>query len=66
MTLKEFQDKIKGKYEVSKITTNISYVIKLGSSGCVTIQYTNNELKNIIIDGKEKEELEKLLKTLDK
>lgn len=62
MTLKDFEEKIKGKYEVSKITTNISYVIKLGSSGCVTLQYCNNEFKKFIVDGKEKEKIEKLLK----
>lgn len=61
MTLKEFEEKIKGKYEVTKMNTNTSYVFKLGSKGCVTLQYLNNDFKKLIIDGKEKEEIEKIL-----
>ena len=61
MTLKEFQDKIKGKYEVTKMHTTTCYVFKLGSKGCVTLQYSNDDFKKLIVDGKEKEEIEKLL-----
>lgn len=61
MTLKDFENKIKGKYDVSKVTVTTNYVMKLGSKGCVTLQYCNNEFKKLIVDGKEKEEIEKLL-----
>jgi hypothetical protein len=62
MTLKEFQDKIKGKYEVTKMHTTTSYVFRLGSKGSVVLQYFNDDFKKFIVDGKEKEEIEKLLK----
>ena len=61
MTIKEFQDKIKGKYEVSKTTINVSYCFKLGKKGCVTLQFSNDEFRNLIVDGKEKEEILKIL-----
>lgn len=61
MNLKQFQERIKGKYEVSKMTVNTTYVMKLGSKGCVMLQYSDDKLKNIIVQGKEKEEIEKLL-----
>lgn len=61
MNLKQFQERIKGKYEVSKMTVNTTYVFKLGSKGCVMLQYTDDKLKNIIVDGKEKEQIEQLL-----
>lgn len=61
MTISEFEKRIKGKYEVSKVSVNTSYVIKLGSKGCVTLQYVDNNFKKFIVDGKEKEEIEKLL-----
>lgn len=61
MTLKEIEKRIKGQYEVSKLTINTSYVIKLGSKGVIIAQYMDNQFKNLTIDGKEKEKIEKLL-----
>lgn len=61
MTIKEFQDKIKGKYEVTKMHTTTSYVFKLGSNGSVILQYVDNDFKKFIVAGKGKEEIEKLL-----
>lgn len=61
MTLKEFGDKIKGKYEITKMQTNVSYVLKLGSKGSVVLQYHNDEFVKFIVDGKDKENI---LKTL--
>jgi len=59
MTIAEFQQKIKGKYEVTKITKNEQYIFKLGKKGAVTLQFTNGEFRKMLIDGLNKEELEK-------
>ena len=61
MTIAEFQAKIKGKYEVTKITKNEQYVFKLGKHGAVTLQFTNGEFRKMFVDGIEKEKLEKFL-----
>lgn len=61
MTLKEFEEKIKGKYEVTKMQTTVSYVFRLGSAGSVILQYHNNEFKKMIVQGKKQEEVEKTL-----
>lgn len=61
MTLKEFEKKISGKYEASKIDVLTTYVIKLGKNGCVMLQYKNNNFIKFIVEGKEKENIEKLL-----
>lgn len=61
MTLKDFQDKIKGKYEVTKMQTTTNYVFRLGAKGSVILQYHNDQFKKLIVDGKEKEEIEKTL-----
>lgn len=61
MTIKEFQEKIKGEYEISKVNVRATYVIKLGKKGCVMLQYCDNDFIKYMVDGKEKEKIEKLL-----
>lgn len=67
MTLKQFQDKIKGHYDITRVTTAVSYYFRLGSKGNVILQYHNDKITNIIVSGKESEEIKKILGiTLDK
>lgn len=61
MTIAEFQAKIKGKYEVTKVTVNEQYAFKLGKRGIVTLQFTNGEFRKMLVDGIEKEKIEKFL-----
>ena len=61
MTIAEFQQAIKGKYNVEKVTRNEQYMFKLGKRGVVTLQYTNGEFRKMLVDGIEKEEIEKYL-----
>lgn len=61
MTLKQFEELIKDKYEVTKVAIHTSYVLKLGKKGSVILQYCNNEFKKCFVNGKEKEQIEKLL-----
>ncbi len=61
MTLGEFKEKIKGKYNITKVTHNEQYAIRLGKRGCVTLQYTDGEFRKMIVDGIEKEKIEKTL-----
>ena len=61
MTLGEFQEKIKGKYTVDKVTHNEQYLFRLGKRGVVTLQFTNGNFRRMIVDGVEKEEIEKFL-----
>lgn len=61
MTLKEFENKIKDKYEVTKMSTTNQYIFRLGSNGTVILQYHNNEFTKMHIAGKNKEEIEKTL-----
>ena len=56
---------LKGEYEVTKVTVNTSYTLKLGKHGTITLQFCNNEFKKYVVDGIEKEKIENLLKTLD-
>ena len=61
MTLKQFEELIKDKYEVTKMAIHTSYVLRFGKKGSVILQYCNNEFKKCIVGGKEKEKIEKLL-----
>lgn len=61
MTLKEFQDKIKDKYEVTKTQMTQQFIFRLGKAGGVILQYQNGEFKKMFVAGKQKEEIEKLL-----
>ena len=61
MNLKILQDRLKKKYEITRFATRTSYVIHLGQKGCVIAQFNDDKLVKIIVDGKEKEEIEKLL-----
>lgn len=61
MTIKEFEKKIEGKYKVTKMNTDISYVFRLGDAGSVILQYHNGEFRKMHINGKKQEEIEKTL-----
>lgn len=61
MTLKEIEDKLKGKFEVTKFSTYNSYTIKLGSHGTINVQYKDNKFYKLTIDGNDRAEIEKLL-----
>ena len=61
MTLKEIENKLKGKYEVTKMSVYTSYTIKLGKSGSINVQYKDNQFYKLTVDGNDKAEIEKLL-----
>ena len=61
MTLDEFKNKIKGKYEITKTQTTEQFIFRLGKAGGVILQYQNGEFKKMFVAGKQKEEIEKLL-----
>ena len=61
MTLKEFQDKIKDKYTITRVQTRNQFIMHLGKAGTVILQYSNDKFVKFIVDGKQKDEIEKLL-----
>lgn len=61
MTLKEIENKLKGNFEVSKMTVFTSYTLKLGKHGCITVQYKDNQFSKLVVDGNDKAEIEKAL-----
>lgn len=61
MTLKQFQDRIKGHYEITRTTIATSYYFRLGSNGNVILQYHNDKITNIIVQGKDAEKIKKIL-----
>lgn len=61
MTLKEIENKLKGKYEATKMSVYTSYTIKLGRFGSINVQYKDNQFYKLTVDGNDKAEIEKLL-----
>jgi hypothetical protein len=62
MTIKELQEKIKGEFEVNKMKIMTSYIVDLGKSGTVVLIFKDNEFLKCVVDGNEKEKIEKILK----
>ena len=61
MTLDEFKDKIKGKFEISRTQTRNQIIAHLGKAGTVILQYHNDKFIKFMVAGKQKDEIEKLL-----
>lgn len=64
MSIEDFKEKISQIYPLTKIQTTMQYIIRLGKSGSVILQYRNNKFEKYIIAGNEKERIEKDIKQL--
>lgn len=61
MTIKEVQDKLKDKYELTKMKVSTEYIFRFGSKGTVKLHFIDNQLKKVSVDGNQKEDIKKIL-----
>lgn len=61
MTIKEVQEKLKDKYELTKMKVCTEYIFRFGSKGTVKMFFVDNKLEKVSVDGNQKEDIKKIL-----
>ena len=62
MTLRDVQERLKGRIDIESVDHFESYVLHCGEKGAVTVSLKNGDVVKVLVDGKCKNDILAMLK----